>query len=79
MYLFLQHGANFEETFPERFKRPMTLYVYDIIPMVLLSDGWFTIEAVFTKEAVNFFRKNFSHLKLESMAGKCIKLCKWSF
>jgi hypothetical protein len=46
--------------------------------MVQLGDGFNFIEAVFTKEAVNSFRKNYSHLKLSKMNDRLLKLNKWS-
>jgi hypothetical protein len=47
--------------------------------MVQLGDGFDYIEAVFTKEAVNSFRKNYSHLRLGQMRDCLLKLTKWSF
>lgn len=49
-----------------------------MIPMVQLSDGFTFIEAVFTKEAVNSFRKNYSHLRLSNMRDRLLKITKWS-
>ena len=48
-------------------------------PDVQLGDGFNFIEAVFTKEAVNSFRKNFSHLRLGNLRDRLLKLTKWSF
>ena len=76
--LFLRTGANFDEKFPSQFKRPMRLIVQENIPMVLLSDGFTYIEALFTKEAINDFRKNFSHLKFSNLRDKIIYVKKWS-
>jgi len=45
---------------------------------VEVGDGFSTIEALFTKEAVNNFRKLHSHLKLSNLQGKLIKVQKWS-
>jgi hypothetical protein len=50
-----------------------------MVPSVSLGDGFFTIEAVFTKEAVNSFRKQFSHLCFSKMQGRVIKVHKWQF
>ena len=46
--------------------------------MVQLSDGYFYIESIFTKEAINDFRKNFSHLKFSNLRDKIIYVKKWS-
>lgn len=50
-----------------------------MVPHIQLGDGYYLIEAVFTKEAVNSFRKNFSHLSLTAMHGRILKLTKWRF
>ena len=76
--LFLRTGANFDEKFPSAFKRPMRLIMQENIPMVLLSDGFNYIEALFTKESINDFRKNFSHLKFSNLREKIIYVKKWS-
>ena len=50
-----------------------------MVPYVTLCDGFHTIETVFTKEAVNGFRKNFSHIKWQQMQMRLMKATKWSF
>jgi hypothetical protein len=77
--VFLTTGCNFEDGFPADFKKPIKLYFHETIPMVQLGDGFNFIEAVFTKEAVNSFRKNFSHLRLGNLRDRLLKLTKWSF
>ena len=79
MTLFVNYGCNFEENFPQNYKKPLTLYFHEVIPMVQLGDGFNFIEAIFTKEAVNSFRKNYSHLRISSMKDRLLKLNKWSF
>jgi len=76
--LFLRTGANFEEKFPSQFKRPMRLIMNENIPMVTLSDGFFYVEALFTKESINDFRKNYSHLKFSNLRDKILYVKKWS-
>ena len=76
--LFFDCGADFDGQFPDQFKKPMKLFFYDTIPMVQLGDGYHFIEAVFTKEAVNSFRKNYSHLRFGQMRDRLLKLTKWS-
>jgi hypothetical protein len=77
--VFLTNGCNFESSFPDEFKKPIKLFFYDTIPMMQLGDGFSYIEAVFTKEAVNSFRKNFSHLRLGNLRDRLLKITKWSF
>ena len=76
--LFLRTGANFEEKFPSQFKRPMRLIMTENIPCVFLSDGFYYIEAMFTKEAISEFRKNFSHLKFSHLRDKIVYVQRWS-
>ena len=76
--VFIQTGCDFEDGFPSNFKKPITFYFHNMIPMVQLSDGFTFIEAVFTKEAVNSFRKNYSHLRLSNMRDRLLKITKWS-
>lgn len=77
MTVFFLNDAKFD-SLPEEFKKPIKLFFYDTIPMVQLGDGFTYIEAVFTKEAVNSFRKNFSHLRLGNLRDRLLKLTKWS-
>ena len=76
--VYIGEGCDFENTFPSNFKKPLTLYFHELIPMVQLGDGFNFIEAVFMKEAVNSFRKNYSHLKMSNMKDRLLKLTKWS-
>ena len=76
--LFLDNNGQFNENYPEEAKKAMKLFFYDTIPMVQLGDGFNFIEAVFTKEAANSFRKNYSHLRLGQMRDRLLKLTEWS-
>ena len=76
--VFLSTGCDFEASFPENFKKPLQLYFHELIPFIQLGDGFHFLEAVFTKESVNFFRKNFSHLCMSAMRDRLLKLTKWS-
>ena len=59
-------------------RRPMRLAVFDIIPSVWLSDGHHYMETLFTKDAVNEFRKNYSNIKLSGLKDKMLFIQKWS-
>lgn len=63
---------------PLPLKKPMRLTVHDNIPYVWLSDGYNFIEALFTKDAIHEFRKNYSHIKFSSLRDKIILVTKWS-
>lgn len=69
---------DFEQSFPASFKKPLKLYFHEMIPMVQLGDGFNFIEAVFTKEAMNSFRKFNSHLCLMNMSDRLINVTKWA-
>jgi len=75
--LFLKSSADFNK-FPTQYKRPMRLIMSENIPLVCLGDGFFFMEAFFTKEAINDFRKNFSHLKLSNLRDKFLYVQRWS-
>lgn len=76
--LFLSTSANFKDKFPSQFKRPMRLIMTENIPMICLGDGFTFIEAHFTKEAINDFRKNFSHMRFSSLRDRIIYVQRWS-
>ena len=59
-------------------RRPMRLAVFDLIPSIWLSDGFHYIEALFTKDEVNEFRKNYTHVKLSDLKDKMLFIQKWS-
>lgn len=76
--LFLKTGANFEEKFPKQYVRPMKLFMLENVPFITLSDGFYYIEAHFTKECINDFRKNYSHLKFNKLRARILFVQKWS-
>jgi hypothetical protein len=63
---------------PAAFKKNMKVFIIEIIPTILVSDGHNFIEAVFSKESINEFRKYFSHVKFSNLRDKVIQLGKWS-
>ncbi len=53
-------NVNFDnEAVPIPLKKSIRLAIKENIPLVMVSDGFHNMEAVFTKEAVNEFRKNY--------------------
>lgn len=56
----------------------MRLCLWENIPYVWLSDGYNFMEGLFTKEAVNEFRKNYPHIKFSALRDKMILASKWS-
>jgi len=76
--LFLRSGASFDDKFPSQYKRPMRLIVNETIPSVTVCDGFFFLEAIFSKESISDFRKNWSHLRFGHLRDKIIYVQKWS-
>lgn len=48
------------------------------IPSIVMNDGFTIIDALFSKDAINDFRKNWSHLKFSHLRDKIIYVQKWS-
>ena len=63
---------------PPALKRNMRLVIIEIIPQILVSDGHNFIEAIFSKESINEFRRYFSHIKFSNLRDKVIYVSKWS-
>lgn len=72
-------NSNFDfEAVPLQLRKSMRLCLWENIPYVWLSDGYHFIEGLFTKEAVNEFRKNYPHIKFSALRDKMILASKWS-
>ena len=56
----------------------MRLIMCENIPTVRMCDGFSWLDALFTKEAINDFRKNWSHLKFHNLRDKILYVQKWS-
>lgn len=63
---------------PMVLKKSLKVFIIEMIPQILISDGHNFIEAVFTKESINEFRKTHSHVKFSSLRDKLIHVTKWS-
>ena len=72
MEVFLQTGANFEEKFPSQFKKPMRVIMNENIPMIFLSDGYLTMDAYFTKNAIMEYKRNYGHIKFSALRDKIL-------
>ena len=73
-----QDSSNMMQQFPAALKKSLRLFIIEIIPTILVSDGHNFIEAIFTKESINDFRKNYSHVKFSNLRDKVIYVSKWS-
>lgn len=76
--LYMKTGTNWEEGFPAHFKKPMRLFIHENIPVIQMCDGFHFMEAVFTQDCINDFRKNYSHLKFSDLRDKVLYAMKWS-
>ena len=68
-------GTSFK--FPNWLNKQLTLIMIDFIPNIILSDGHGFIEAVFTKDAINRYRKEYCQHKFTSLRDKPIIVYKW--
>lgn len=55
----------------------MAVIMIEILPDILVSDGHTFMEAIFTKESINDFRRNLGHLKFSQLRDKAIHVTKW--
>ena len=62
---------------PIALKKQMRVYIHDNIPHLWLGDGFNFIEAHFTKDAINEFRKNFNTVKFSYLKDKILVVTKW--
>jgi hypothetical protein len=76
--LYIETGANFEEKFPSQYKRPIRMIMNENIPMVHISDGYYHIDAQFTKNAIQEHKRNFGHIKFSALRDRIIYVMKWS-
>lgn len=45
---------------------------------MMVSDGFHYIEAEFKKEAINYFKKDYSHLTFNALRDRVIYIVQWS-
>ena len=55
----------------------MRVYMHDNIPHIWLCDGYMFMEAHFTKEAINEFRKTYSTTMFSALREKILILTRW--
>lgn len=73
---YLNAGCNFSEM-PSALKKPIRVTVNENIMNIWLSDGFHYIEAHFTKDAINEFRKNHTTLKFSALRDKILVVTRW--
>ena len=62
---------------PYVLRKDMYLIIIEILPEILVSDGHTFLQAIFTKESINEFRRQTSHLKFSQLRDKAIHVSKW--
>jgi len=63
---FLNSNCDFN-AMPIIHLKPMRIFIYENIPNLWVSDGYHFFEALFTKDAINDFRKFSSNAKFSSL------------
>ena len=74
---YLNSNCDFN-SMPIAIKKPMRVFIQDNIPFIWVSDGYHFIEVLFTKDAINEYRKNYNHIKFSSLKDKILFVGKWS-
>ncbi len=59
-------------------KKPLKCFVKETFPYFLVSDGYFYVQAYFTKDAVTDFKKKFSSVNIVDLTNKVVVLNDWS-
>lgn len=62
---------------PKALRSDMTVIIIEILPEILVSDSHNFMEAIFTRESINDFRRNFTYLKFSALRDKAIQVTKW--
>ena len=54
------------------------LCIVEILPSIVVSDGYSTIEAIFTKESINEFRRSHGAMSFSKLRDRIILVNQWS-
>lgn len=73
----LAQGGDFSKVSKD-LKRPLKTYVKESYPYFLVTDGYFFVQAYFTKEAVAEFRSKFSNVNITDLHDRVVVLNQWS-
>lgn len=65
-------------TLPGPLRKSLRVFITSFVPQIFISDGYNYMEAVFTKDAINEFRKNYSNVKFTYLFLKTLTVSKWS-
>jgi hypothetical protein len=73
----LNQGGDFSKVSKD-LKKPLKTYVKESYPFFLVTDGFFFVQAYFTKEAVAEFKSKFGNVNIVDLHDKVIVLNNWS-
>ena len=73
----LNQGGDFSKVSKD-LKKPLKTYVKESYPYFLVTDGFFFVQAYFTKDAVAEFRSKFGNVNIVDLHDKVIVLNNWS-
>ena len=73
----LNQGGDFSKVSKD-LKKPLKTYVKESYPFFLVTDGFFFVQAYFTKDAVAEFKSKFNNVNIVDLHDKVIVLNSWS-
>lgn len=73
----LAQGGDFSKVSKD-LKRPLKTYVKESYPHFLVTDGYFFVQAHFTKEAVAEFKSKFANVNITELHDRVIVLNSWT-
>jgi hypothetical protein len=73
----LAQGGDFSKVNKD-LKRPLKTYVKESYPYFLVTDGYFFVQAYFTKDAVADFRSKFNNMNITDLHDRVVILNNWS-
>lgn len=73
----LNQGGDFSKVSKD-LKKPLKTYVKESYPFFLVTDGFFFVQAYFTKDAVAEFKSKFGNVNIVDLHDKVIVLNNWS-
>jgi hypothetical protein len=73
----LNQGGDFSKVSKD-LKKPLKTYVKESYPFFLVTDGFFFVQAYFTKEAVADFKQKFGNVNIHELSDKVVVINTWS-
>lgn len=73
----LNQGGDFSKVSKD-LKKPLKTYVKESYPFFLVTDGYFFVQAYFTKEAIAEFKSKFANVNITDLHDRVIVLNNWS-